>query len=417
MMIPNKGGKCLTERIACMSRERQLLLAKKLKSLGLELVAMDTAGLPILPVQRDVGDAHDLSLGQYGIWFIDQLYPENAAYNLAVTFRIQGRLNFSALSRSFDMLAKRHEVLRVGLSAINGIPRQYVSAIPHAGLVVEDIDDFSVALQWCKMEACRPIELTGGPLWRATLLRINEDDHVIILVIHHILADNWSMGVLGRELGICYTALARGESVLLPELPIQYIDFAYWQRHRLESGALDGELAYWRRQLEGVPLTPRLPADHRCLEIVSQTGARRYLNISNVLSKSLHRIAARECGTLFMILVATLKTLLHRYTGADQIIVGTDVTGRNRTELEGLMGFFVNQLVLCTELSKNPTFRELLARVRRVCIGAYAHQEFPFHKVVKVVNPTRSLDRTPLVQVKIDLLSFPREVYLCQAFK
>lgn len=399
-----ESGESLTARVSRLSRARQMLLARRLEAAGL-----DAAGLPIVPIQRDAGGACDLSLGQHGLWLVAQLHPENAAYNLAVAMRVEGLLDFPALERSFDLLARRHEVLRVELSAHDGLPLQRVVAAPQTGLVVVDIDGFPGAARWCEEESRRPIKLTGGPLWRATLLRIGEDDHAIVLVIHHIIADNWSMGILGRELGICYTAITRGEAVLLPELPIQYIDFAIWQRRRMDLGALDGELSYWRRRLEGGPPAPRLPADRERPEVLSQRGARRYLDVSIALTESLRALAIKERVTLFMVLVAALQTLLHRHTGADRIIVGTDVAGRGRTEVEGLMGFFVNQLVLCTDLSRNPAFRELLARVREVCLEAYAHQELPFHRLVKVVNPARTLDRTPLFQVKIDLLNIPMD--------
>jgi hypothetical protein len=397
-----KDGKSgLTERIARMPPARRILLARWLAASG-----WDAPEVPILPIERDCGTAYDLSLAQHGIWLVEQLHPQNAAYNLAVAARIVGRLDSVALRRSFEVLANHHEGLRVELASNEGLPVMRVSSEPETELLFVDVDGLPEAARRCSEEAKRPFDLTRGALWRAVLFRIGEHDHAIVLVIHHILSDNWSMGILARELAICYAALAAGQAIVLPELPIQYIDFAVWQRRRFQRGALDGELSYWRRELERAALAP-LPGDRARPAVQSHRGSRCHLRVSTALSASLRVLAIREGVTLFMVLVAGLQALMHRYTGEDRIVIGTDVAGRCRAELEGLIGLFVNQIVLCTDLSDNPTLRETLARVRRTCLGAYAHQEVPFHKVVGALNPTRSLDRTPLFQVKIDLLSVP----------
>jgi len=254
----------------------------------------------------------------------------------------------------------------------------------------------------------RPFDLTQGPLMRATLLRLADAEHVLLLTLHHIISDGWSDGVFWRELAVLYQAFANGRPSPLPPLSIQYADFATWQQQWQREEVLDTPLAYWQQQLTGVSML-QLPTDHPRPAVQTFRGARHWLTLSPTLTQALKALSQGHGVTLFMTLLAAFQTLLHRYSGQDDIAVGTLIANRHRAELEGLIGFFVNILVLRTDLSGDPSFRELLERVRAVTLGAYEHQDVPYEKVLEALRPPRDLSRNPLFQILVVLHNTPQQ--------
>src|ERR687886_303732 len=369
------------------------------------------------------------SFAQARLWFIDQLVPGNTFYNVPTAFRLTGSLNLSALEQSFNEIVRRHEALRTRFGIVEG---QLVQAIPTQSCVNGDASTLTINLpiidlqnlpaeerelqakQWVSEESQRPFDLATGPLLRLMLLKLDETEHILLLNLHHIVCDDWSMGVLIRELSTIYTAFVFEQPSPLPELPLQYADFAHWHREWLQGvgttheSPLATQLAYWRQQLDGIS-TLNLPTDRPNPAIQSYGGATQFLELPPSLSKALEKLSQREGVTLFMILLAAFQTLLYRYTQQEDIVVGSPIANRNRSEIEGLIGFFVNSLVLRTDLSGNPTFQELLSRVRKVALGAYAHQDLPFEKLVEELHPERSLSHHPLFQVMFGFQNAPME--------
>jgi hypothetical protein len=349
-----------------------------------------------------------LSFAQQRLWFLDQLAPGSHLYNLSKAVRLSGELNVGALEATLGEIVRRHELLRTSFPVVDGQPVQHIAPPGGLSLPVRDLSgladderDAEIA-RLSTEEAGRPFDLARGPLLRVTLLRLSEEEHVALFTMHHIISDGWSMGVLVRELSALYRAFSRGEESPLPELPVQYADYSVWQRRVFDGEAMEEQLSYWRERLRGLsPL--ELPTDRPRPPVQSFRGARRSLVLGPDLSSALRGLCRAEGVTLFMTLLAAFKALLSRYTGQHDVAVGADVAGRTRGETEGLIGFFINPLVMRTDLSGDPTFRELLGRVRETCLGAYAHQEAPFEKVVEAVNPERGLGHTPLFQVKLIL--------------
>ena len=358
---------------------------------------------PLLPVSRD-GEL-PLSFAQQRLWFLDQLVPDSFFYNIPVAVRLTGPLDLSALSLSLNEVVRRHEPLRTFFATVDGRPVQVIS--PNAAVTLLEMslvdrgeqEREAEAVRLAQIEAQRPFDLARGPLLRTTLFRLGEQDHIVLLTMHHIVADIWSIGVLVREMAVLYGAFSRGNPSRLPGLPIQYADFAIWQRNWLQGEVLEEHVSYWKKQLGGSLPILELPLDHPRPAIVTFRGARQPLALSRNVSEALEALSRREGVTVFMTLLAALKTLLYRYTGEDDIIVGSPIAGREQTETEGLIGFFANTLVLRTNLSGNPTFRELLGRVRKVALGAYTHQALPFEKLVEELQPDRNLSHNPLFQV------------------
>lgn len=397
----------LSERIANLSPGMRKILAQRL---GVK----DSASRPQTIPARDASVAGArLSFAQERIWFLEQFEPNSAAYHIYPAYRLRGTLNLAALERSFSELIKRHETLRTTFAAPDGSPAQTISEARPMKLRVVDLTALSAVEQEAEVRrlattgAQQPFDLGNGPLLRAKLLRLGEDEHVLLLTIHHIISDGWSMGVLLRELAACYEAALQGTPLSLPELPIQYADFAEWQRSRLTGEKLSQQLAYWKGQLAGAPPALELTTDHPRPALPTYQGATQRLMLTKELTESLKQLGQREGVTPFMLLLAALKTLLYRYTEQDDISIGTPIAGRNLTELEGLIGLFVNTLVLRTDLSRNPTFRELLKQIRRVTLDAYAHQDLPFEKLVDELQPERSLSTSPLFQVMFDYQNEP----------
>ncbi|HEX7773911.1 MAG TPA: condensation domain-containing protein, partial [Pyrinomonadaceae bacterium] len=322
--------------------------------------------------------------------------------------RLEGQLNIAALERSFAFLVHRHETLRTTFELHDGQPIQVIS--PQLDLIVEHEDVTESALNTVlETEASRPFDLATGPLLRVKLLHLGTDDHVLSLTMHHIVSDGWSMSVLIGEIGSLYEAFSKDESPALPELPIQYADFARWQHEWLNGDVLATQLDYWKKQLDDVA-TLKLPTDHPRPLIRSHRGSKHPFTLPRELALALIKLARTESVTLFTVLLAAWQTLLLRYTGQTDVAIGTPIANRNRFETEALIGFFVNTLVLRTDLSRNPTFRELLERVFSVVLDAQAHQEVPFEKIVEEMQLERSLSYTPLFQVMFALHNAPVHV-------
>jgi len=366
---------------------------------------------PILPRSRESNPV-PLSFAQQRLWFLDQLEPGSSIYNIFTSVPFDEPIKVAALEQSLNEIVRRHESLRTTFVAVDGQPFQLIAPSLRLPLPVVDLRGWAApgreaeAQRLASAEAARPFDLAQGPLLRATLLRLEEQASVLLLVMHHIVTDGWSMGVLFQELSALYQAFSQGQASPLAELPIQYADFAVWQRQWLQGEVLERQLAYWRRQLADLPVL-QLPSDRARPAIPSFRGASQFLLLSEELTAALRALAQGEGVTLFMTLLAAFQTLLHRYSGQAEIVVGSPIAGRNRAEIEGLIGFFVNTLVLRTDLSGDPSFRTLLGRVREVALGAYAHQDVPFEKLVEELQPERDLSRNPLFQVTLQLFSAP----------
>ncbi|MEG4851235.1 amino acid adenylation domain-containing protein [Microcoleus sp. B5-D4] len=365
---------------------------------------------PIVPMGRD-GNL-PLSFAQQRLWFLDQLVPNNPFYNVPAALRLTGSLNFSALQQTFNEIVRRHEALRTTLAVVSGQPVQRIAAAFHLPINVVDLRSLpkesrqTEANRLTAQEAQRSFNLSNDLLLRVTLLQLDDAEYLLMLNMHHIVSDGWSIGVLIQELGALYTAFASEKPSPLPALSIQYADFAKWQREWLQGEVLETQLAYWRQQLNGISML-NLPADRPRPAIQSYRGKRQFLQLPKQLSEALETLSQREGVTLFMTMLAAFKTLLYHYAQQEDIVVGSPIANRNRSEIEALIGFFVNSLVLRTDLSGNPTFRELLNRVKEVALGAYAHQDLPFEKLVEELHPDRALNQNPLFQVAFALQNAP----------
>jgi amino acid adenylation domain-containing protein len=375
-------------------------------------------GVQPRPIERAARQADmPLSYAQQRLWFIDQLQPNSPVYNIPAAVRLQGRLNRAAFEQALDELVRRHEVLRTTFAMVNGQPVQRIAAGQPIALPLVDLssltetDRAAEAQRLAEEEAFEPFSLAQGPLLRAKLLRMAENDYVGLLTIHHIVSDGWSMNLLIHELTTLYEAFIRHAPSPLPELPIQYADFAVWQRQWLQGELLDKLLDYWRRQLGGNLPALNLPLDRPRPPVQSQRGLTLPVGLSRELSAGLNELSRCEGVTLFMTLLAAFQTLFHRLTGQNDIVVGSDIANRTRAETEALLGFFVNQLVLRADLSGNPSFRELLWRAREVALGAYAHQDLPFDLLVQALQPERNLSYSPLFQVKLILNNMPATTF------
>jgi amino acid adenylation domain-containing protein len=362
---------------------------------------------------RKVGTGIALSFAQQRLWFIDQLEPGSGFYNIPVALRLQGELDVAALERSFNELIGRHEPLRTRFATVAGEPVQVISDEWQVRLDVEDISGLSEVERAAEVErraeaeAREGFDLAEGPLLRVKLLRLADDEHLLLLTMHHIIADGWSMGILVREVAALYEAHRNGIEAELPELPIQYADYAVWQREYLSGEVLEQQLSYWTKQLAGAPAVLELPTDRPRPEEQTYRGAQQEVKLSASVSEQLRALSRREGVTLYMTLLAAFDLLLYHYTRNEDVVVGTDVANRNLFEVEGLIGFFVNQLAMRVNLSGDPTFRELLQRVRKVSLEAYAHQEIPFDRLVDALKQERSLKYSPLFQVKLILQNTP----------
>ncbi len=362
---------------------------------------------PLAPVERT--QELPLSFSQQRLWFLDQLEPGSPRYNVPQGIRLQGPLRSDALERSLNALIERHEVLRTAFAMVNEKPVQRISASRAVKLPILDLSSLdenareAEARRLASEEAQVPFDLSLGPLLRAKLLRLSREDHVLLATMHHIASDRWSFGVFSRELGALYAAFAEGKPSPLAPLAIQYADYASWQRQRLQGRFLERELAHWKEKLKSAPPALELPTDRPRPLLQSYRGESQFLMISAELTGKLRQISQQEGATLFMTLLAAFQSLLARYTGKEDIVVGSPVAGRSHTETEGLIGFFVNTLVMRNDVSGNPAFTELLRRVRANALEVFTHQEIPFEKLVEEIQPERSLSRNPIFQVAFAL--------------
>ncbi len=371
-----------------------------------------TPAPPILAVARN--QELPLSFAQQRLWFLDQLEPDNPFYNIPQGLRMRGELNLLALEKSLTEIVRRHEVLRTTYTMRRGQPVQVIASEPDVPLRQLDLATLPEAKRedavqaFVAEEARRPFNLEQGPVIRATLLRLGVRENVLVLNTHHIASDGWSVGLFIKELTELYAAFAQGRPSPLPEMPVQYADFAVWQREWIQGDVLRKHMAYWRKQLEGAPAAMELPADRPRPDVQSFRGKTETVLFPEQLKQALKTFSRREGATLYMTLLAAFQTLLSRYTGQEDIVVGSPIANRNYGEVENLIGFFVNALTMRTKLSGNPTFRELLGRVREVALGAYAHQDLPFEKLVEEFDPERSLGYNPLFQVLLVLQNAPK---------
>ncbi|MDZ8184105.1 MAG: amino acid adenylation domain-containing protein [Nostoc sp. ChiSLP02] len=358
-------------------------------------------------------DFYKLSFAQERLYFLAQLEPDSPFYNMPAAVRLEGQLNVKALEQSFNEIINRHEALRTNFETKEGQAIAVISEAISLILPILDISDLSLDRQEAEVkkqatqEAQKPFNLKSDLLLRVKLLRLDQQEHILLLTMHHIVSDGWSIDVLARELATLYQAFCNGQPSPLPALPIQYVDFAAWQRQWLQTEVLKTQLSYWLEQLKNAPKVLELPTDRPRPAIQTYRGSTYSFKLSDKLSFSLNKFSRQQGSTLFITLLAAFQTLLWRYTGSEDIVVGSPIANRNRAEIEGLIGVFVNTLVLRTNLAGNPSFEELLKRVREVALGAYAHQDLPFELLVEELQPQRDLSHTPLFQVMFVLQNAP----------
>ena len=354
-----------------------------------------------------------LSFSQQRLWLLDQLEPASPAYNLAAPSRLRGPLEPAVLMRCLSEIARRHESMRTHFELRDGNPVQVISPPGDFPLPVIDLSGLPAAARElaaqgiARLDAATGFDLARGPLSRALLVRFDPADHLLVFNMHHVVSDGWSMGVFFGELSTLYDAFAAGLASPLPELPIQYADFSLWQREWFQGPALQEQLAHWRQKLQGAAAALELPTDRMRPPIQSHRGETVPLEIPAALAEALRELSRRQRGTLFMTLLAAFKVLLHRWAGQEDVVVGSPSAGRQRVETEGLIGFFLNTLVLRTDLGGNPRFLDLLARVREVVLDAYRYQDVPFEKLLDELQIERQLSRTPLFQVLFNMITLP----------
>ncbi len=365
---------------------------------------------PLAPVPRTA--EMELSFSQRRLWFLDQLQPGNLAYNVHAAIRLRGKLHVDAMAKSLAELVRRHESLRTTFVKVDGRPFQRIGREDVFRLPFEEVsgasDPESDARRMAREEALRPFDLARGPIFRTRLLKLSAEDHVLLLTMHHIVSDGWSIGVFFRELGALYRAFRAGRPSPLEDLPIQYVDYACWQQQWLQGEVLEEQLAYWRNELEGIePL--ELSGDYPRLGLETQRGGRHTVVLPEKLGAAVRELCRLEGVTLFMTLLAAFQVLLYRYTGQEDIAVGTPIAGRSRREIETLIGFFVNTLVVRSDLSGGPSFRDLVSQVRETSLRAFAHQDLPFEKLVEELQPERRVGRNPFFQTVFAFQNAPTE--------
>src|ERR1041384_1032021 len=383
------------------------LLAKLLRG-DLEPESATAAAIP----RRASNADPRLSFAQERLWFLDQLMPNSPVFNVPMAVRISHPLDLNTLQRTVDEIVRRHEVFRTAFVADEGLPKPIVSPTAAVRINLVDLNGIAeseregAADRLVHAEVTRPFNLSQAPLIRTTLIKIGAEESIFILTMHHIVSDGASILIFFRELSALYRAFVKNEPSPLAELPIQYADYALWQRDWLLHESVSQQVAYWKDKLGGHLPVLDLPTDHARPHIQTHSGARVVRTLSEDLTRSLTAISRHEGATLFMTLLAAFQTLLHRYSGQDDIIVGSPISNRPRSETETLIGFFLNNLALRTDLSGDPTFREALSRVRRTALDAYANQDVPFEKLLEELKPERDLSRTSIFQVYFNLFSF-----------
>jgi amino acid adenylation domain-containing protein len=395
----------IAKRIAALSPEQRILFERQLKKKGLN--NLQTQVIP----KRKAANCLPLSFSQARLWFLDQVQPGNPFYNLAAIVRLEGLLNVAVLEQTFNEIIRRHEILRTTFPTVEGQPIQLIAPVQFLTIPITDLRKLPATEQEQEIDrlatrqAQQPFDLTQAPLLRVHLLQLSETKHAMLLTMHHIVSDGWSKGVLIREVAALYEAFASGRPSPLPELPIQYGDFAIWQRERSQPELLEKQLSYWKQQLNNLPIL-HLPTDRPRPTTPTFEGAWEPVVLSTTLKEALNTLSQQQGVTLFMTLVAAFKILLYRYTGLEDIVIGSSIASRNQAEIEGAIGFFINMLVLRTNLAENPSFLNLLSRVKEVTLGAYAHQDVPFEMLVEL-QQERNLTYNPLFQVSLTLNNAP----------
>ncbi|MCZ6821122.1 MAG: condensation domain-containing protein [Calditrichaeota bacterium] len=392
--------------LGSLSPEKRKLLKQLLQKKGITAQPRNT-----IPLRND-SEPLVASFLQEGLWFLDQLDPGKATYNVPGATRLKGQLDKEALDKALSEIIRRHESLRTIFKQENGKPLQVIVPAQPLHLEVTNLEELSEEekeaeiLRLATDEARKPFDLSRGPLCRFFLIRLREDEHVLVLNIHHIVTDGWSMGVFTRELVALFEAFTKGNESPLQELPIQFPDFAIWQRKWLREKVLAKQLSFWRKQLSGAPPALDLPADRPRPPFQTSRGNHKTMVLSESLSDALRMLTQRENSTLFETLLAAFKILLSFYGKQDDIVVGSPVANRNRSELEGMIGYFVNMLPLRTDLSGNPSFKDLLGRVHKSTMASYAHPDLPFGKLVEELKLERDPSRNPIFQVEFILLTY-----------
>ena len=407
---PTEKGKTIMQQESVPVKEPDRPLETIPVETAERTVASSVFRVPKLePVQRH-GNI-PLSFGQQRLWYLDKLEPNTPVYNLPDAYRLKGKLDITALENSINEILRRHEVLRTYYKLDDDMPVQVIAPLLEIKLSLIDLSDLNAAkcekelTRILENEAGKPFDLSAGPLVRAKLIRLGEEEHVFFFMPHHSVFDGWSFGVFQRELISIYKSIVSGQPSKLVELKVQYADYAVWQRKWLQGEELERQVAYWREQLSGELPVLQMPTDFTRPAMQSTRGAREKMEISRPLVESLTKLGRNEGATLYMVLLAAFKVFLYRYTGQEDLYVGSPIANRMPQETEDLIGFFVNTLVLRTSLHGNPTFRELLDRIRAVCLGAYSHQIMPFELLVEELNPQRDLSRSPLYQVMFTFLT------------
>ena len=392
----------LSQRIANLSPEQRELLRRLLQD-------DDPTPSPLKRDRETAAVALPTSFAQQRLWFLDRLDPEGSSYTIFDAVPFTGQLDVRLLRDSVNEIVQRHESLRTTFGAVDGQPMQMIAASLDIALPLIDLSSLASAEREAEAarlmaeESERAFDLSRGPLLRTTLLRLDDEEHLLLLNMHHIISDGWSIEIFKRELQALYKAFLMGKSSPLPELPLQYADFAVWQRQLLRGETLARQLAYWKERLTGAPTVLELPTNRSRPPVQRFQGARQTITLRGALVEDLRMLGHGEGGTLFMTMLAAFNVLLFRYTEQEDMVVGTPIANRTRSELEDLIGFFINTLVLRVDLSGDPTFRGLLARVREVALGAYAHQDLPFEMLVSELQPERDMSRNPLFQVTFQL--------------
>ncbi|MEO7676802.1 MAG: condensation domain-containing protein, partial [Verrucomicrobiota bacterium] len=373
-----------------------------------EGLSLDRA-VPAPGPDPELTESLPLSFAQQRLWFFSQLEPASPLYNIPAALRLTGTLNPDALRQSLVSILERHEALRTNFVSNSGMPVQVIRSEINLDLPVIDLSASAVETRAAEIESTllresqKPFDLAHELLFRAKLFRVSAQEHILFLNIHHIVSDEWSMRIFFRELADFYSNFSGGKTSEPAELPIQYADFAIWQREFLSGDVLEKEIAYWKNQL-GENLAPaEIPPDHPRPPVPSYPGDSKVLDLPIALATALRELSRREGATLFMTLTAAFKTLLFRYTGEEQVTIGSPISGRNKVETENLIGFFVNTIVLRTAVSGEISFRELLGRVRETTLGAYAHQDLPFEKLVEELQPDRVAGQVPFIQAMFAL--------------
>ncbi|MEM9487449.1 MAG: condensation domain-containing protein, partial [Cyanobacteria bacterium P01_F01_bin.116] len=406
----------IAKRLATLSPQKREAFLKLLQKEGI-----DPTKLPILPANGQ-SDNFPLSWSQERLWFIHQLEGPSATYNIPVVLKISGTVQVDALAQTLDAIARRHNVLRTTFDAVDGKPVQVVHDATSSNwpLLIENWQDWAFDADgkehpdldtkiqtFTHQQAQKAFDLTSSPLARATLVQLSPTRSLLFLEVHHIIWDAWSIGVFSQEFALFYKAYSQGQTPAISPLSIQYTDYAVWQRQWLLGDALKSQLDYWKQQLSNAPALLELPIDHPRPSVQSFQGDTHIMRLPTALSQQVNQLAQKHQVTLFMVLLAAFQVLLHRYSGQDDIVVGSPIANRQRAELEPLLGFFINTLALRTHINNSDTVSDLLRQVRRTTLDAYAYQDMPFEQIVEAIQPKRTLAHSPIFQVLFVLQNTP----------